>query len=215
MNIVQNLTTTNTFEIAGNGGVFSFTVQEPLGCDDITSPSLTLNQAVSQADPSSSDSATFKVVFDEAINIATFASGDITLSGTTGTITSGPTEVAPNNATSFEFTVTGMTDGDTVTASIAAGLVADAAGNTNNASTSSDNAITYSGGDTTPPVVTSISAASGSLLPGGVHDIVIEYNDADSGINTATATMQLSKWDGISTYGPDISGSALTTNTVT
>lgn len=95
--------------MTGANGTFTFTVQEPTGCTDTISPSVTVNQGASQSDPTGADSATFKVAFDEPINVGTFTVGDITLAGTTGTVTSGPTEVAPNNGTSFEFTVTGMT----------------------------------------------------------------------------------------------------------
>lgn len=213
--IEQNWSTTNTFVVDNTGWVFTFTVQEPTGCADVIDPSLTINQAPSQIDPTSIDSATFRVVFDEPINIATFTVSDITLSGTTWTVTSWPTEVSPNNGTSFEFSVTGMTDWDTVTATIWAWLIQDIAGNTNIASISTDNTITYIGWDTTPPVITSLSIASGSLLPWGNHTLSIEYNDADSGIDTGTAILQLAKWDGISAYGPNIAATGSTSLSTT
>lgn len=202
--IEQNGATSDTFVVDNTGDVFTFTVQEPTGCTDTTDPSVTINQALTQVDPTSINSATFKVVFNEVINTGTFSSTDISLSGTTGTVTSWPTEISPNNGTSFEFTVSGMTDNDTVTSSIAAGLVEDTAGNTNTLSTSVDNQVTYTGWDITPPVVTSMSIASGSLLPGGNHTLSIQYNDADSGIDTGSNFMQLFKWDGVSSYGADL-----------
>ena len=107
-----------------------------------------------------------------------------------------------------------MTSGDTVTATIAAGLIQDIAGNTNNASTSTDNQVTYINSDTTPPTITSTNFASGSLLPGGNHDIIINYNDADSGINTGSAVMELYKWNGVS-WGSNIAGTGLNTPTIT
>jgi len=78
-------------------------------CIDTISPEVTINQAPGQDDPTGVDSATFQVIFNEAINVSTFTSSDITLSGTSGSITSGPTEVSPFNSTTFQFTVTGMT----------------------------------------------------------------------------------------------------------
>lgn len=89
--------------------------------------SVTIEQAPSQADPATNDSATFRVTFDEAIDPNSFTTDDITLTGTTGTITTAPTEVMPNNGTTFEFTVTGMTDADVVIATLSAGKVSNAA----------------------------------------------------------------------------------------
>jgi len=215
--IQQNWADSNTFALGdpSTNEILTFTVQEPTGCADTTDPSLTIDQAPSQSDPTWVNSATFRVVFDEPIDIATFVAGDITLAGTSWTVTSGPTEVAPNNGTSFEFSVTGMTDGDTVTATMLAWIIADPSGNTNNASTSTDNQITYSASDVIPPTITSISIASGSLLPGGNHTLSIEYNDADSGIDTASAIIQLAKWDGVSAYGPNIAGTGMTLDAIT
>lgn len=53
--------------------------------DDI---SVTVNQKSTQADPTNVDSATFSVNFDAQINAATFVASDITLTGSTGTVTS-------------------------------------------------------------------------------------------------------------------------------
>ena len=105
---------------------------------------VTVNQASGQDDPTETNSAEFTVTFDEAIATTTFVAGDITLSGTAGTITTGPIEIAPNDGTTFSFTVTGMSDGDTVTATMAAGVVGNVAENAVNfPSTATDNSITY------------------------------------------------------------------------
>lgn len=94
----------------------------PAVCSSCSFP-VTIEQAPSQADPATNDSATFRVTFDEAIDPNSFTNDDITLTGTTGTITTAPTEVMPNDGTTFEFTVTGMTDGDVVSATMTAGKV--------------------------------------------------------------------------------------------
>ncbi len=80
-------------------------------------------------------------VFSEPINPATFTAADITVSGTTGTITTGPIDTG--NMMVFTFSVTGMTDLDTVVVTIPSGGIEDLAGNTNISSTSTDNQVMY------------------------------------------------------------------------
>jgi len=60
--------------------------------------------------------------------------------------------------------------------------------------------------DVNPPVINSTNFASGSILPGGNHDIIINYSDTDSGIDSASSTLELYKWDGVSSYGSNIAG---------
>ena len=130
---------------AGNGP----TVLGPFGpvTVDFTNPTVTIDQAIGQDDPTNIDSATYTVVFSEAIDPATFDATDIEITGTTtASITTGPTTT--DNIT-WTFIVTGMTDGDTITATIDQDMVTDTAGNDNTISTSTDNTITY---DITPPV---------------------------------------------------------------
>jgi len=64
-------------------------------------------------------------------------------------------------------------------------------------------------GDTIDPVISSTSVASWSLLPWWNHSILIDYSDADSGIDTASYAYALNKWDGVSAYGWDISGASM------
>ena len=108
---------------------------------DKTAPTVTVNQAASQADPAYTNPIHFTVVFSEAVS--GFANSDVTVGGTAGgskTVTisgSGPT---------YDVAVDGVTTPGTVTASIAASRVTDAAGNNNAASTSTDNTVTYASG---------------------------------------------------------------------
>ena len=69
--------------------------------------------------------------------------------------------------------------------------------------------------DTVAPTITATNFVNEALLPGWNHNIIIDYSDADSWINTATASLELYKWDWVSAYGPDISWASITTNTVT
>jgi hypothetical protein len=118
---------------------------------DGTTPTVTINQAIGQADPVNAGPIGFTVVFSEPVS--GFTNGDVTVGGTAGgtktvTVTGGPT--------TYGVTVSGMTDG-TVIATVPAGGAADAAGNANAASTTTDNTVTF---DATHPAVTVEQAAT-------------------------------------------------------
>jgi hypothetical protein len=70
--------------------------------------------------------------------------------------------------------------------------------------------ITYqnSAVDTTPPVISSINYASWSLLAWWNHNLIINYNDADSGINTSSDVITLQKWNWVAWWA-DMSGTWL------
>jgi hypothetical protein len=105
---------------------------------DATPPTVTINQAAGQPDPTSAGPIHFTVQFTEPVD--GFATGDVTLSGaagaTTAVITGGPT--------TYNVAVSGMTNSGTVLATVAANKAQDAAGNGNATSTSTDNSVTYS-----------------------------------------------------------------------
>jgi hypothetical protein len=115
---------------------------------DITAPDVTINQATGQADPTNSSPINFSVVFSEPVT--GFTGADVTLSGSAGATTATVT----GSGSTYNVAVSGMTSDGTVIASIAAGGASDAAGNTNTASTSSDNTVTY---DITAPSAPSIT----------------------------------------------------------
>ena len=104
---------------------------------DITNPTVTINQAVGQADSANASPINFTVVFSEVVS--GFTTEDVTLSGTAGATTATVT----GSGTTYNVGVSGMTDMGTVTANIAAGMTTDAADNSNEASTSTDNTVFY------------------------------------------------------------------------
>ncbi len=120
-------------DVAGNEGtsaVATVTV-------DTTAPTVTINQASGQADPTQASPISFTVVFSE--EVTDFATGDITLDGTAGATTATIT----GSGTTYTVTVSGMNVSGTVIATIAAGAAHDAAGNANLASESTDNQIQF------------------------------------------------------------------------
>ena len=136
--------------------------------------SVTVNQAAGQIDPTNSLPVNFTAVFDRPIDASTFTPPDVTLGGTApGTLTAVITEVAPNDGTTFNIGVSGLTGTGTVTALIAANRVQDAATNENNASTSSDNSVTYD------PGVPAISGTNlKTTLTPGPTNIAVKFNEA-------------------------------------
>jgi len=69
--------------------------------------------------------------------------------------------------------------------------------------------------DVTAPSILSSNIASGSLLPGWNHSIELNYEDLESGIDTSSAVLQLAKWDGVSSYWPNIASSWITSLWIT
>src|SRR5438046_1809455 len=113
---------------------------------DTTPPSVTINQAAGQGEPTGSSPINVPAVFSEPVS--GFSGAGVTISGTAGgtrtvTVTGGPS--------TYTVAVSGMTTDGTVIASIPAGVAQDAAGNLNTASTSTDNSVSFTA---TPPTVT-------------------------------------------------------------
>jgi len=105
---------------------------------DTTPPSVTINQAAGQADPTSASPINFTAVFSKPVS--GFTGAGVTISGIAGgtktaTVSGGPS--------TYNVAVSGMTSSGTVLASIPAGVAQDAAGNLNTASTSTDNSVTF------------------------------------------------------------------------
>ena len=123
---------------------------------DTTAPTVTINQAVGQADPTNASPINFTVVFSESVS--DFATGDVTLGGTAGATTATVT----GSGTTYNVAVSGMTADGTVTASLAAAVAHDAATNPSAASTSTDNTVTYDHTAPAAPSITSSNPASPS-----------------------------------------------------
>ncbi len=92
-------------------------------------PSVTINQAVGQADPTNSTTINFTVVFSESVS--DFATGDVTLSGTAGASVQGGSLATSDN---INWTVNIISSAaGSISVTVGAGVCSDPAGNTNNA----------------------------------------------------------------------------------
>lgn len=139
-------------DAADNGNAASASTDNQVTYD-ATPPTVTINQASGQSDPTNASPINFTVVFSETVS--DFTTGDVTFNGagaTTATVT--------GSGTTYNVAVSGMTTDGTVTATIAAGAATDAAGNGNSASASTDNSVTFDA-----PLTVTINQASGQADP--------------------------------------------------
>lgn len=111
---------------------------------DTTTLNVTVNQKAGQPDPTATNSIFYTIVFNKSIiNTSTFGPSDITI----GTSPSSPGAFVNTftqlNSTTWEFEIKGMANGTTVSPTISAAVLQDLAGNSNAASTSTDNSVLY------------------------------------------------------------------------
>ncbi|HEX2682624.1 MAG TPA: M36 family metallopeptidase, partial [Ferruginibacter sp.] len=134
-----------------NDQVVSFAL--PPACSATTGPSVTINQAAAQPDPTTVSPINFTVVFSEAVT--GFATGDVALGGTAGATTA----VVTGSGTTYNVAVSGMTTTGTVVATVPPGVAVNAANEQNQASTSTDNTVTFT--ITAPGVCTTFVGSVG------------------------------------------------------
>ena len=169
--VIANIAADKAADAAGNGNTASTSTDNTVTYD-VTPPTVTINQAGGQADPTSGSPINFTVVFSESVSA--FATGDVTITGTapgtkTGTVT--------GSGTTYNVAVSGMTGSGTVVANIEAGKATDAAGNGNTASTSTDNTVTY---DVTDPTITSVTSttANGTYGYSAAINVTLNFSEA-------------------------------------
>jgi hypothetical protein len=178
--VIASIDAAKAHDAAGNANTAS-TSSDNTVTYDTTSPNVTINQASGQNDPTNASPIQFTVHFNESVS--DFATGDVSLSGTAGATTATVT----GSGQDYTVNVSGMTGDGTVIATIAAGVAHDAAGNASNASTSTDNTVTY---DTTSPNVT-INQASGQSDPTSTSPIhfTVHFNESVNDFATGDVTL--------------------------
>ena len=119
------------------GGVYTFpdSYSVSIAC---ATPTVTINEAAGQDDPTDTSPINFTATFTETVN--GFAAADVNLGGSAGATTA----VVTGGPSIYNVAVSGMTGNGTVTASIPANAASDVSGNGSTASTSIDNTVTYS-----------------------------------------------------------------------
>ncbi|HEY0190780.1 MAG TPA: DUF4215 domain-containing protein [Kofleriaceae bacterium] len=181
------------------------------GCTDGSCPSVTIDQAAGQADPTSSSTVSFTAVFSTAVT--GFDASDVVLGGTAGATTA----VVTGGPTTYNITVSGMTTSGTVTATIKSGAAQDSSNVPTVASTSTDNTVTINF-DVTPPTVT-IDQDAGQADPAETSPIhfTVVFSEPVTGFDASDVTLggTAGATTAVVTGGPttyDVAVSGVTTN---
>lgn len=153
---------------------------------DTTAPSVTINQAVGQLDPTGTPPINFTAVFSKPVS--GFMPVHVSFAGSTvgGTLAA----AVSGSGTTYNIAVTGMTTPGNVVASIPAGGVIDAAGNLNLASTSGDNTVVF---NAATPVTRNVTAVGNITVP--LQAAINASADGDTvNITAGTCTAGLVTW---------------------
>jgi hypothetical protein len=194
---------TSIYDTAGNSMSASQTAGVKTLNDDL-GPTVTINQAVGQADPTTTSPVNFAVGFSEAVT--DFATGDVTLGGTAGATIATVT----GSGTTYNVAVSGMTTSGTVIITIPAGAATDAAGNSCTDSTNTDNSVTYQTG-----VAPSVSDQPNSVII--TYGANTSFTSTGGGTPTPTVHWEVNTGSGFSdvSNGGVYSGATTTTLTLT
>ena len=151
------------------------------GGADTTAPSVTINQAAGQADPTSASPINFTVTFSETVT--GFTASDISFASSTagGTLTAAVTGTGPT----YNVAVSGMTGTGNVVVSAPAGAATDAAGNASLASTSTDNTVAFTIIDTIAPAVQSINRVGTTPTNAASMSWTVLFSESVTGVDAS------------------------------
>src|SRR5207248_1916900 len=149
--VVASIPAAAANDLAGNASLASTSTDNSVLFDNVP-PTVTINQAAGQLDPTRVGPVLFTVVFNESVT--GFTGSDISFAGSTvgGTLVATVSGTGPT----YTVSVTGMNGDGNLIASIPAGAANDPAGNLNLTSTSTDHTVHF---DNVPPTVTINQAA--------------------------------------------------------
>jgi hypothetical protein len=144
-------------------------------------PSVTLEQAASQQDPTISGPILFNVEFSDVVT--GFSADDVSFAGSTapGVLTADVT----GSGSSYVISVSGMTGSGIVRASVLAGAASDTGQiNPSLASTSNDNEVVY---DVDTPTVTTASFVTTGTLPANATSLTVTFSELVVGADSSAA----------------------------
>ena len=183
-NVVVSVPAGAATDAAGNASLASTSTDNTVAYD-AAAPSVTINQAAGQADPTSASPINFTVTFSETVT--GFTASDISFAGSTvgGTLTAVVTGTGPT----YNVAVSGMTGAGTVVVSVPAGAATDAAGNASLASTSTDNTVAFSTVDTTAPTVQSINRVGTTPTNAASVSWTVLFSESVTGVDASDFTL--------------------------
>ena len=172
------------------------------------SPTVTINQAAGQADPTSTSPINFTVAFSVAVT--GFSGTDVVITGTAGGT---KTATVTGTGNSYNVAVSGMTTAGTVIATVSAGAAVNTSAQASLVSTSTDNTVTWT------PIAGSITLSTSAPMPPGAKDPVITWGQGFTltvqfATNGANKTFQLQgtrdgvTWTTITTLTTNANGRA-------
>jgi len=170
-------------KVSSNVDFASF-LTAPTNCTPVAPPpTVTINQAVGQVDPTNITPVNFTVVFSESVT--DFAGSDVVLSGTAIPTTAFVT----GSGTTYNVAVSGMSAVGTVIATVPAGATTTGSSGPNVASTSTDNTVTYDNVSPAPSinVVTDPTSTSPVNFTVDFGEPVTGFTAGD--VNTAGSTV--------------------------
>ena len=157
-------------DYAGNWNLASTSTDNTVTYDPTAGPTVTINQASGQVDPTASMPVNFTVVF--SASVIGFSGADVTTGGTapgTRIVT------VTGSGTTYNVAVSGLTGSGTVTATLPADAAVSVVGNhPSRASTSTDNTVTY-----LKPARWIVTASTYNPTPGATITISAQLADAN------------------------------------
>ena len=196
-------------DAVGNTSVASTSTDNTVTFAPVAGPSVTINKAAGQADPTNGASITFDAVFSEGVT--GFTGADVDLSGSSlGGLSASVSQITPSV---YTVTVTGMTGTGTVMATIPAGVATSISGSVpTQASTSTDNQVSF---DRAAPTVT-INQSAGQADPTSITSISfdVSFNEPVTGFNasdvsvtgTAGGTLSVNVTGSLNSYVVTVTG---------
>jgi len=126
-------------DMVGNSNFPSTSTDNRITIDNVR-PTVTINQAPGQSDPTAAQPLNYRVVFSEPVT--GFDSADITLANSTANVSAASIAVTGTGPT-YNVTVRNVTSGGLIRAGVVANSAEDSLGNLSTASTSTDNTISF------------------------------------------------------------------------
>jgi hypothetical protein len=139
--VIASINAGTVVDLAGNPNTVSTSTDNSVTwiAPDVTPPTVTINKAAGQSDPTSVSPIVFDVVFSETVT--GFVSADISMVGSTAGGTLVP--VVAGSGGTYTITVTGMTTAGNVVVNFSAGAASDLASNPSVAPTIIDNTVAW------------------------------------------------------------------------